>query len=140
MPRAGARITKVFIMTTKRNNVLTASRMNAEMSCSRKHYWGNEVGLTKTEVGVALRIGSAWARAMEARWHGKTYEQAIIEAIPDGIELNAYDCATVSALLAAYYEVCGAKESVGKLHPEVEIVPRKLGVGDFIVQIGRAHV
>ena len=117
-----------------RNNVLTASRMNAEMSCSRKHYWGNEIGLTKIEVGVALRIGSAWARAMEARWHGKTYEQALVEAIPDGIDLNAYDCATVSALLAAYYEVYGCNEKVGKLHPEVEIPPRKLGVGDFIVR------
>jgi CRISPR/Cas system-associated exonuclease Cas4 (RecB family) len=108
--------------------------MNAEISCSRKHYWGNEIGLTKTEVGVALRIGSAWARAMEARWHGKTYEQALIEAIPDGIELNAYDCAIVSALLAAYYEVYGRNEKVGKLHPEVEITPRELGVGDFIVR------
>ena len=127
-------VVKVFQLFIMKNNVLTASRMNAEMSCSRKHYWGNEVGLTKTEVGVALRIGSAWARAMEARWHGKTYEQALIEAIPDGIELNAYDCAVVSALLAAYYEVYGANEKVGKLHPEVEIVPRKLGVGDFIVR------
>jgi CRISPR/Cas system-associated exonuclease Cas4 (RecB family) len=108
--------------------------MNAELSCSRKHYWGNEVGLTKTEVSVALRIGSAWARAMGARWHGKTYEEALIEAIPDGIELNAYDCATVSALLAAYYGVYGANETVGKLHPEVEIPERKLGIGEMTVR------
>lgn len=112
------------------NNVLTASRMTAAMQCLRKHFWSYEIGLRKTEEGLALRIGSAWARAMEARWNGKPYEAALADAVPAGVRLNDYDMATISALLAAYYDYHGQSESEGRVHPEVQF-RSELGDGVF---------
>jgi hypothetical protein len=104
------------------NNVLTASRMGTAMQCWRKHFWQNEIGLAKiTETSMALRIGSAWARAMESRWHGSSYEEALAVAIPVGSTMfSEYDAATISGLLAAYYDVYGETEQCGKIHPEVQ--------------------
>lgn len=110
------------------NNVLTASRMNTLMKCPRQHYWNNEIGLRKLIVGIALRIGSAWARGMEARWHGLDYDAALAAAIPEGVDLNEYDIATIAALLAAYYEHYRTHEDVATLHPEVQF-RRDLGLG-----------
>jgi hypothetical protein len=56
---------------------------------------------------------------MDARWKGATFEQALACAIPEGIELDTYACATVSALLAGYYDYYGAKDNyVSKIYPE----------------------
>ena len=102
------------------NNIITASRLNCAMTCLRKHFWCYEIGLRKEESSLALKVGSAWARAMEARWNEAGYEQALIAAIPEGIDLNEYDCAVVAALLASYYDYYGAIEDCGKLYPEVQ--------------------
>jgi hypothetical protein len=107
-------------MNEERNNVLTASRMGCAMKCLRQHYYQCEVGLQKLEVGLALRIGSAWARAMEARWKRATYEGALASALPDGIELDAFSLSTVAALLAGYYDYYGKRENLAKIHPEVQ--------------------
>lgn len=103
-----------------RNNILTASRMGSLLRCPRAHYWQYEVGLRKDSTGLALRVGSAWHRAMEARWRGADYETALAVALPEGVELDAYDCATIAGLLAGYYTLYGETESIGKLQPEIE--------------------
>ena len=112
------------------NNVLTASRMNAMLQCPRKHFWSYEIGLRKQEDSIALRIGSAWARAMEARWNGKSYDEALADAVPEGCGFDEYTMATISALLAAYYDVYGQAETFGNLHPEVQF-QSELGDGVF---------
>jgi len=103
-----------------RNNILTASRMGAMMKCLRSAYWSYEVGLRKTETSLALRIGSAWARAMEARWNGLDYDAALSKALPEGLEMDEQSCATIAALLLAYYRLYGASEGSGKIHAEVQ--------------------
>lgn len=100
------------------NNILTASRMNSLMHCPRAHFWAYEIGLSKETDSVALHFGSAWHRAMEYRWLGKSYDDALTYAIPEGINLDAYVCSTIAALLAGYYDHYGPKETVGKLNPE----------------------
>ena len=103
------------------NNVITASRLNSLISCARKHFWSYEIGLRKdSPPSLALRFGTAWHNAMEARWQGKTYEEALAIGIPEGIDLDAYMCETFAALLAGYYDYYGKRETAGKIHPEVE--------------------
>lgn len=101
------------------NNILTASRMNSLIHCPRAHFWCYEIGLQKDDsAGLALRFGSAWHRAMEYRWLGKTYDEALTYAIPEGIDIDEISCATIAALLAGYYDYYGPRERVGKLQPE----------------------
>lgn len=104
------------------NNVLTASGQNTFLSCARKYFWGNEVGLRKTfEDSPALKFGSAWARAMEARWNKATYEEALAAAIPqDSTVWDEFIAGTLSALLAAYYDYYGVREQFGEMTPEVQ--------------------
>ena len=102
------------------NNVITAGRMNAFMSCPRKHFWSHEVGLQSDKTYHALRFGSAWAKATEARWKGATYEEALAVSIPVGIDLDEYSCATLAALLAGYYDHYGPIETFGEILPEAQ--------------------
>jgi hypothetical protein len=103
--------------------------MNCLMRCPRAHFWQFEVGLRRSETGLALRIGSAWARAMEARWLGNDYDDALAAALPEGIDLDAYAAQTVAALLAGYYEFHGANEVAGTINPEVQFKSRLRGTG-----------
>ena len=85
------------------------------VTCMRKHFWQYEVGLRRIETGLALRFGSAFHRAMEARWQGKSYEESLLAATSGDIdELSTF---TVGALLAGYYERYGTVET-GKMLPE----------------------
>ena len=103
------------------NNVMTASRLAGMTSCLRRSFWSNEIGLRKVEEDhIALRIGSAWARATEERWKGATYDEALLAAIPEGIEMDELACNTVAALLAGYYDHYGPKENLTKIQPEVQ--------------------
>jgi hypothetical protein len=106
--------------TTTFNNVLTASRMACFLQCQRKHFWSYEIGLRKQEDSIALRVGSAWARAMEARWNGDDYNTALAAALPEGSGFDEYTMAIISGLLAAYYDIYGQKETVGGIKPEVQ--------------------
>lgn len=110
------------------NNTLTASRMNGFLRCQRASYWGSEVGLVKDEAFLALRFGSAWARGMDARWEGHDYDSALAFAIPEGIDLPAYDTHKLAAMLAGYYDYWGPIEDCAKIHPEVQF-SYDLGLG-----------
>lgn len=102
-------------------SLLTASRINCLLSCPRKHYWRYEVGMKPAQSSLALRFGSAWHRAMEARWRGSDYAGALAAALPEGVELDPLAAHTVAGLLAGYYRHHGESDSIVKeIHPEVE--------------------
>jgi hypothetical protein len=104
------------------NELLTASRMAALLSCPRKHYWRYEVGLKPICDAPALRFGSAWHRAMEARWQGMAYADALAVAMGEGVA-DPVEAATLAGMLAGYYaEYEGAREIVATLHPEQEFL------------------
>ena len=102
------------------NNLLTASRMGAVLSCPRKAFWRYERGLQPVQSSAALRFGSAWARAMEARAKGADCEQAFAAAIAENIELDMLQVAIISGLLAGYYKHYANDGLFKSMHPEVE--------------------
>src|SRR5688572_13291619 len=102
------------------NNLLSASRMSALLQCPRKHYWRFEVGLKHETDSVALRFGSAWHRAIEARWNGADYEAALVAAIPETATLDELTVATLSGLLAGYFRCYENENFIRKVHPEVQ--------------------
>ena len=118
------------------NNIITASRMNSLIHCPRAHFWTYEVGLSRDEAaGRALRFGSAWHRAMEERSKGNGYDLALVAAIPEGIDLAIYDCATVAGLLAGYYDHYGQIEAINlvKMNAELKFDEEIAGT-DFTMQ------
>ena len=70
------------------NNILTASRQACLLACPRKHYWRYEIGLQTEAPSLALRFGSAWARAKEAYRKGADYDAALAAACPEGVDLD----------------------------------------------------
>jgi hypothetical protein len=103
----------------KSQELLTASRMEAMLMCPRRHYWRYEIGLQPDVDGKALRFGSAWHDAMEARTQGQNFEMALAIAV-EGKEFDELTIATLSAMLAAYYKIYETNEIVKELHPEVK--------------------
>ena len=99
--------------------LITASRMNCLLDCPRKHYWRYEVGLKRDTDAAALRFGSAWHDAMEARWQGMPYADALDRALGKERQLDEAMVATLSGLLAGYYQRW-SEDPVKELHPEVE--------------------
>lgn len=99
--------------------LLTASRMSSFLFCPRRHYWQYEVGLRHEVDGGALRFGSAWHRAMEARWRGSDVSAAFAAAVADKQNLDETQLATLSGMLAGYYTVY-ATDPIKNVHPEVE--------------------
>lgn len=99
--------------------LLTASRMNCLLSCPRKHYYRYEVGLRRAVEADALRFGSAWHVAMEARWQGLSINDAFERALGDYQDLDELQVATLSGLLAAYY-TRNFDDPIQSVHPEVE--------------------
>jgi hypothetical protein len=114
------------------NNILTASRMVTLLQCPRRHYFAYEIGLRRNYDGPALKFGSAWAKAMEARWNDKNYNLALSFALENS-ELDEYQSSILAALFAAYYKIYrGQKETIKKIYPEEEF-SFPLGYGDFTV-------
>lgn len=113
------------------NNVLTASRINCFQVCPRQHYWRYEIGLQSEGESQALFIGSAWHRAMEARWKGATFEEAFAAAWPENMEGDAYVAEKIAALLKAYYDTYS--RSNGHAEPEKEFQFPLKGVKGFTV-------
>jgi hypothetical protein len=93
--------------------------MSSLLTCPRKHYWRYEVGLKRNVDADALRFGSAWHVAMEARWRGADVGAAFDAAVKGKTDLDETQLATLSGMLAGYYthHQEGLIESV---HPEVE--------------------
>ena len=99
--------------------LLTASRMGALLACPRKHYWRYELGLKRQVDADALRFGTAWHTAMEARWTGADVESAFAAAIAGKVELDEVQLATLSGMLAGYYTRY-ATDPIKSVHAEVE--------------------
>jgi len=99
--------------------LLTYSRQMSLLSCPRAHYYRYELGLQSATDSIALQFGSAWHRAMEARWKGANYDLALAAAVPEGIEFDEANIAVIAGLLAGYYEYY-ANDPVKEMLPEVE--------------------
>ena len=98
--------------------LLTATRMATLLGCPRRHFWRYEVGLKAVTEAQALRFGTAWHAAMEARWQGLAFEAALAAAVKD-VKFEEVQLATLSGLLAGYYRRHG-QDIVKELHAEVE--------------------
>jgi len=98
--------------------LLTASRIGALQRCPRYHYWRYECGLRAAVAGEALRFGSAWHRAMEARANGGDIEAALIAAIGDRSDVDELMVGKLSGMLAGYWTRYPAE--VWIVQPEVE--------------------
>jgi hypothetical protein len=98
--------------------LLTATRMNTLLACPRRHFYRYEVGLKSPTDAAALRFGSAWHRAMEARWRGADLDAAFAAAIAADT-LDEFTLATLSGLLAGYYAVYQT-DPIKTVHPETE--------------------
>jgi hypothetical protein len=93
--------------------------MAALLVCPRKHFWRYELGLRNQVDGDALRFGTAWHTAMEARWTGADVEAAFTAAVADKTDLDEVQLATLSGMLVGYY-TCYATDPIKSVHPEVE--------------------
>lgn len=109
------------------NNILTASRMASLMKCPRQHFWQFEIGLRKDVDAPALRFGSAWARAMESRWKGASYDEAFKFAVPEENPFDELTLATLAAMLQGYYDYW-ASDPVSGMMPELKF-EREIGLG-----------
>ena len=98
--------------------LLTASRSAALQRCPFAHWLKYELGLRAAVAGEALRFGSAWHRAMEARSSGADIETVFAAAVGDRSEIDELAVATLSGMLAGYWR---HYESDGWIvSPEVE--------------------
>lgn len=112
--------------------LLTASRMSALLACLRKHYWRYEVGLRRTVDADALRFGSAWHVAMEARWEKKDIAAVFEAAISSKTQLDELQLAMLSGMLAGYYTRY-QDDPIKSVHPEVEFNVPLVGSRTFNV-------
>lgn len=99
-------------------DLLTASRINTLLSCSRKHYWRYEVGLRLIAESDALRFGTAWHTAMEARWQGLEIMDAFNKCL-EGKMLDELQLSTLLAMLSGYYKMYESEPMIGII-PEIE--------------------
>jgi hypothetical protein len=102
----------------KIKELLTASRMESFLSCPRRHYWRYEIGLQANVDAMALRFGSAWHRAMEARWKNQNADMAFDAGIGNQ-EFDELTVATFAAMLGAYCKHYGDADRM-EIIPEVE--------------------
>jgi predicted RecB family nuclease len=80
---------------------MTASRMACFQACPRRHYWRYERGVVRAAAGDALRFGSAWHRAMEARAKGSPVDEQFVLAV-GSCTLDETQAATLAGLLHGY--------------------------------------
>jgi len=96
---------------------LTNSMMTTLLGCMRKYYYRYELRLQHTSEKAALTFGSAWHRAMEARWQHKTGEEALMMAVADYQTLDELQVATLTGLLTGYYHYY-PKDPIIEMQPE----------------------
>lgn len=99
--------------------LLTSSRMGSFLACQRKHYYRYELGMKPNTDANALRFGSAWHAAMEARWQSGTYEVALAAALA-GNGMDEMQQHTLAGLLVGYCQHYSGIEIVKTMQPEVE--------------------
>jgi hypothetical protein len=102
----------------KMKELLTATRMGTLLGCPRRHFWRYELGLKAVVEAQALRFGTAWHAAMQARWSGDGYERALAAACGPGT-CDEIQVATLAGMLAGYFAHYKA-EIVHELHAEIE--------------------
>jgi len=100
-------------------DLLTASRWACLQTCPYRHYLRYEVGLRTATPSDALRFGSAWHRAMEARAKGADITGALAAGIGDRTEVDELQVATLSGMLAGYWHRWGTSDG-WVMTPEVE--------------------
>jgi CRISPR/Cas system-associated exonuclease Cas4 (RecB family) len=98
---------------------LTATMLNTLLGCMRKFFYRFELGLQPTVTGEALSFGSAWHRAMEARWKGESAEAALAAAVAEVQNLDELQVATLAGLLRGYYAYY-KNDPIKELMPEQE--------------------
>lgn len=99
--------------------LITASRMSCLLDCPRKHYWRYECGLRRDVDAMALRFGTAWHAAMEARWSKLPFDDTLKAALATASDFDEGTVATLSGLLAGYF-ARWAEDPVKELCAEVE--------------------
>jgi len=100
--------------------LLTISRMNTLAICPRRDYYQNELGLRPIIDADNLRFGTSWHEAMQARWQGKNVDDAFAAALKTADGMDEKVIATISGLLAGYYNYWGNAEIEGEILPEIE--------------------
>jgi len=103
---------------------LSASRMTAFLACPRKHYYQYELGLEREDSAPALRFGSAFHKALEARANGATLAQAYEAAKADKRLDEPIEIAKLYGLLSGYWHLYGGadspNEAIAKMYPECQ--------------------
>lgn len=101
-------------------DLLTASSIAALQRCPRAHYLRYELCLKATTSSDALRFGSAWHRAMEARATSSNLQDALVAAIGDRSQVDELAVATLSGMLAGYWAKWGDAGWI--VRPEIEFL------------------
>lgn len=116
----------------RQKELLTASRMNAFLSCPRRHFYAHELGLRRAEPSGALKIGTAIHAALEARALGATIDEAYAAALATGTFTEA-DAAVLFGLIGGYYNrYAGVMDVIERMHPEIEFQETIPGSRTFI--------
>lgn len=110
--------------------LMTASRMSAFLTCPRKHYYRYELGLASLEKSPALRFGSAWHAALEAREKGCDIDAALDYATREITDLQELEFVKLGTLLTGYYNYY-ANDALIVKYPEVEFCLRFKGSRKF---------
>lgn len=87
--------------------LLTTSRITKFLTCPRAHYWSYEKQLRRLADTNALRFGTAWHLAMEARSKGHDAYECLSLSLPETTHLDAIQAETLASLLLAYFERYG---------------------------------
>lgn len=100
---------------------ITTSELSTYAACARRWYLKYELRLSPSTKSEALRFGSCWHLAMEHRWNGATYEDALTAALTaSGDDVDALMASQIAGMLAGYYERYGENDdTVLKLYAEV---------------------
>jgi hypothetical protein len=107
--------------------------MGAMLTCPRKHYWRYERHLRSVVDAPALRFGSAWARAMEARWKGATAEEVFDYAFSGVQKLDELEAHTLIGMMNGYWDYYGDKDNMVQIaYPEIEFNRPMAAIRSFV--------
>lgn len=114
---------------------ITVSEIGTFLSCPRKYFYRYVALLSAADPSDALRFGTAWHAAMEARTNGATYEDALNAALTvKGNDVSGVLSAQLAGLLAGYYARYGSflnDPNVAQLYAEVPFTIPLKGTSRF---------